>query len=57
MWLIFQFNMLKIFNTGAELATHNCCFRLFFLDNKCIYVDAEHLYDHIKRETFQTRLH
>ncbi len=33
---------------------HNCCLGLFFLEKDCIYLDAEHLYNHIKRETFQT---
>ncbi len=26
----------------------------FFLDKKCIYLVAEHLYDRIKQETLQT---
>ncbi len=33
---------------------HNCCLRLFFLEKDCVYLDAERLYDHIKREMFQT---
>ncbi len=58
----FKINMLKIFNAinagaGLDLATPftNCCLRLFFLEKDCIYLDAEHLYDHIKWEMFQSR--
>ncbi len=35
--------------------THKCFLRLFFFLKDCVYLDAERLYDHIKRETFQTR--
>ncbi len=30
-----------------------CCLCLFFLEKGCVYLDAEHLYDHIKQEMFQ----
>ncbi len=54
--------VLKIFNAGNAgmglgLATPlNCCFCLFFfLENNCVYLDAERLYEHIKQATFQMR--
>ncbi len=57
----FQINALKIFNAinagaGLGLATTftTAASCLFFIEKDCIYLDAERLYDHIKRETFQT---
>ncbi len=52
--------MLQIFkaiNAGAGLGlatpfTTAAC--LFFLENDCVYLDAECLYDHINWEKFQT---
>ncbi len=32
---------------------HNCCLCLFILEKDCVYLDAEGLYNHIKRKTFQ----
>ncbi len=54
----FQINALKIFNAGAGLGLatpFTTAASPFFLEKDCVYLDAERLYDHIKRETFQTR--
>ncbi len=32
---------------------HNCCLCLFILEKDCVYLDAEGLYNYIKRKTFQ----
>ncbi len=54
-------NALKIFNAinagaGLGLATpFTTAASVFFLEKDCVYLDAERLYDHIKRETFQMR--
>ncbi len=60
--IFFQINALKIFyaiNAGAGLGLATpfttAASVSFFLEKDCVYLDAERLYDHIKRETFQTR--
>ncbi len=59
---IFQINALKIFNAinagaGLGLATplSTAASISFFLEKDWVYLDAERLYDHIKREKFQMR--
>ncbi len=56
----FQINKIKIFNAinagaGLGLATPftTAASVSSFLEKDCVYLDAEHLYDHIKWETFQ----
>ncbi len=57
----FQINTLKIFNAvnagaGLGLATpFTTAASVSFFLKRIVYVDADRLYDHIKRETFQTR--
>ncbi len=55
--IVFQFNALPL-TQGRSLGLATpfiTTVSVFFLDKKCIYSVAEHLYDHINAETFQTR--
>ncbi len=44
-----------MFNVEAELVGHAQLLPLSLLDKHCVYLDAKHLYVHIKWETFQIR--
>ncbi len=55
--IFFRLNIFNAINFGAGLGLATLFTTAasvsFFLENDCVYLDAERLHDHIKRETFQ----